>query len=213
MAAPFVAGQLALLRAHLPSAPMNDLIGRVKDIALPMAEWSGIVVSGGRIQVSDSLTRGAPVILSQPEAASGRLGGTVELSVVAEGYDGFQWRKNGEIIPGAVTDRLVFANLSLGDFGSYDVLVRNGDASVSSRAVVVGVYGTDRDYNGDGQSDLLVQNTRTWQISAPLMDGAEVMSQVLLAGPTGTGGCRARLTLMEIVSRILSSSTRAPDAG
>lgn len=103
MAAPFVAGQLALLRAHLPSAPMNDLIGRVKDTALPMAEWSGIVVSGGRIQVSDSLTRGAPVILSQPEAASGRLGGTVELSVVAEGYDGFQWRKNGEIIPGAVT--------------------------------------------------------------------------------------------------------------
>src|SRR5262249_33575200 len=47
----------------------------------------------------------------------------------------YQWRKNGEAIPGATTTDLALTNIGAGDFANYDLLVTNIYGSAVSKAV------------------------------------------------------------------------------
>lgn len=69
----------------------------------------------------------SPVITSQPQGAT-ISSGTYTFELVASPVTGYQWRKNGEAIPGATASTLV-ANSA----GDYDVIVSNGNLSVTSQ--------------------------------------------------------------------------------
>lgn len=53
--APFAAGCVALVRAHYPSLSHTDVINLFISTADPIAAWSGLTVSGGRLNLNSAL--------------------------------------------------------------------------------------------------------------------------------------------------------------
>lgn len=70
----------------------------------------------------------------QPDDTFACLGGTGQFTVVPAGDPPFtfQWKKDGEIIPGATSDTLEFANVQADDFGMYTCEVANVCSSTES---------------------------------------------------------------------------------
>ena len=98
--------------------------------------------------VSLSVSSGAPgpAIATQPASQSVPPGSTVSLSVVAAGSGtvSYQWRKGGVALstityPSATTATLNLGVVATGDSGSYDVVVTDSIASITSSAAVLNV--------------------------------------------------------------------------
>jgi hypothetical protein len=83
----------------------------------------------------------APTITAQPASQSVAAGATVTFTVAATGTPapGFQWRKDGAPIPGAMSASLTLANVAATDGGSYTVLVSTPTGSVTSAAATLTV--------------------------------------------------------------------------
>jgi hypothetical protein len=78
-----------------------------------------------------------PTIVQQPEDVRECIGGTFTLSIgIAQADAQLRWRKNGEIIPGAVNPTLTIVNAKQSDAGSYDVQVFGCGQSLSRTATV-----------------------------------------------------------------------------
>ena len=100
----------------------------------------GMVVSDpAELRIKRSLA-----ILQQPLGGSLRVGGTLVLKVLATG-DGplvYVWRRDGQVVPEADTDRLVLTATGEDDAaGSYEVEISNGSGSVTSQRVAVNYVG------------------------------------------------------------------------
>ena len=84
-----------------------------------------------------------PVILLEPQGVSVAAGESAALSVQAAGTGPFsyQWRRNGQDLPGANADSLRIDAAQQGDSGSYVVMVRNEVGEALSAEAVVAVSG------------------------------------------------------------------------
>ena len=87
-------------------------------------------------------TRGsctAPAFTSHPASATGTIGQSVTFSVAASGVGAptYQWRRNGEDIPGATSSTYQIASITGEDAGSYDAVATNGCGSVTSTAATL----------------------------------------------------------------------------
>ncbi|MBI3885551.1 MAG: immunoglobulin domain-containing protein [Opitutae bacterium] len=82
-----------------------------------------------------------PVITTQPAGATLQAGASATMSVSATGLGtlAYQWRKGGTAITGATAATLSLTNLTLGDTGSYDVVVTNHVGGVTSNAATLTV--------------------------------------------------------------------------
>ena len=84
-------------------------------------------------------------ILEGPTAQTVPLGQTASFCVSATnqcgGQPAYQWRFNGTEIPGATTNCYAFPILQLTNAGSYDVVVMNAAAAVTSSAAILTVVG------------------------------------------------------------------------
>jgi len=78
-----------------------------------------------------------PVITTQPAAASVCLDSTLTLSVAASNATMFQWQWNGANIPGATGSTYTIQAAQAAQSGTYDCVVSNALASVTSNAVTV----------------------------------------------------------------------------
>ncbi|RMG85547.1 MAG: T9SS C-terminal target domain-containing protein [Bacteroidetes bacterium] len=82
-----------------------------------------------------------PVITAQPFDQDVCEGSSVEFVIhaTAPGTVGYQWRKDGSVLPGAASNILSISNTVLSDAGSYDCLVFNmtGDTVVSNPATLM----------------------------------------------------------------------------
>jgi predicted outer membrane repeat protein len=84
---------------------------------------------------------GAPIITTQPADQTLFVGQTITLSVTATGTGVmYQWQQNGTDIFGANSSEYTKAGAQLADGGSYDVIVSNGAATITSRMAQVTVY-------------------------------------------------------------------------
>lgn len=90
-------------------------------------------------------------ITQQPQSEMACVGGAATFSVVASGAGAltYQWRRNGQPIPGANSAALELSNIAAGDAGQYDCIVESNCGSAVSepatlRVTVVG------DANCDG---------------------------------------------------------------
>lgn len=95
-------------------------------------KFSGTSVHLGHSPMSRSINP-APLIASQPVSATVCTGGPVTFSVTASGAgQTFQWRKNGIPIAGATSPSLAIGSASIGDAGSYNVVLFNGCSTLIS---------------------------------------------------------------------------------
>ncbi len=121
------------------------------------------------------LASGTPAFTQQPANQTVSAGKPATLTVAATGLPAptYQWKKNGVSLNGATNATYTIASASAADAGSYTVVATNNIGSVTSNAAILTVAPLDlrADFNGDGQADLLWQNTVTGQRSVWLMNG------------------------------------------
>jgi hypothetical protein len=94
-----------------------------------------------------------PVIRTQPTSQSAAAGGTASFSVIAEGTPPFayQWRFQGQPIPGATQSVLNLESLLPQQAGAYQVVVGNAAGSATSWEALLTIHTGDAD--GDGLPD------------------------------------------------------------
>lgn len=82
-----------------------------------------------------------PTITTQPAGAAVCIGGSATLQVAVQGASpvSYQWRRDGQAIPGANTRTLTIGGATLLDGGSYDVVVNNPCGSATSSAATLAV--------------------------------------------------------------------------
>jgi BarA-like signal transduction histidine kinase len=130
----------------------------------------------------------APVITTQPASQSVTVGSSVTFTVVATGSPAptFQWRKNGRKIAQATDAAFTLASAVASDAATYSVAVSNASGTVTSNNAVLTVHAARSplayrvDFDGDGQSDLLWQNSVTGECAIWLMNGTAFRSSVSL---------------------------------
>lgn len=138
---------------YLKQATASDNSGVVKSFVQTPA--AGVLLDGGSFRVTLTATDAAGnvshqsvdgnvvlplVIASQPPAATTTVGNRFSLTVGATGTGPFtyQWRKAGQAISGGTTATWTVASASLGDAGSYDVVISNAfGGTVTSKAASV----------------------------------------------------------------------------
>lgn len=100
-----------------------------------------VTIGTAAVTLSDYRLLTPPAITTQPMSSTAILGDSVLLSVLVSSDlpPSFQWRKNGQPIPGAVSASYPIPSVRLENAGSYDVLVTNPAGTVTSNAAVLDV--------------------------------------------------------------------------
>jgi len=77
-----------------------------------------------------------PTISAQPQSKSVTTGGSVTFSVTASGTGlSYQWKRNGQVIPGATSATFTLNNVQSSHAGTYTVDITNTAGTVTSNAV------------------------------------------------------------------------------
>jgi uncharacterized repeat protein (TIGR03803 family) len=116
--------------------PFNGIIDEVHlySAALSAAQDQAIYNAGSSGLCADLFQ---PIITQQPTNTTAIIGSTAVLSVGASSPTPltYQWYEQGAAIPDGTNASLVFANVSMTNAGSYDVVVSNMSGSVTSAIV------------------------------------------------------------------------------
>lgn len=100
---------------------------------LRVTEISGGAALGGAV--------GAPVIVRQPEDVMAELGAQARFSVLADSAQPltYQWRFDGTGLDGATSPELTIFNVREERLGDYDVIVTNGEGTVTSEVATLAI--------------------------------------------------------------------------
>ena len=91
----------------------------------------------------------------------------------------YQWQFEESDLNNATNASLVVSNVSGANAGVYGVKVEN-DASITNVSATLGVTPSAFDFNGDGQTDLLLRNGSSGQFTVWLMNKTNVAKSLLL---------------------------------
>ncbi|HEY4302665.1 MAG TPA: immunoglobulin domain-containing protein [Candidatus Didemnitutus sp.] len=150
----------------------------------------GAATSAGAVLIVNAAL---PVITTQPFSQTLTAGGAVTFFVVASSSSSltYQWYKNGAKISRATLSSYAIASTATSDGGTYTVTVTNGAGAVTGSAAVLTVHTTTPpavyrvDFNGDGKSDILWQDSLTGACRVWLMSGTKLSSSVTLGSRPG----------------------------
>ncbi len=97
-----------------------------------------------------------PLVLADPADTTVATGGTIMLTVGAQGASplSYRWRRNGQLLPNSGVAMLVIENAGESDAGLYEVEISNACGSVTSLSAMVTV-GCAADFDGSGVVDIL----------------------------------------------------------
>jgi uncharacterized repeat protein (TIGR01451 family) len=122
----------------------NEVAGQCfTDLAMIFSAENNAVLSDNILKSAMTIGQGcqAPSIVTNPASATSCGGSAACFEVTAAGAAplGFQWRKNGNAIPGATASALSVAGPSSADAAMYDVMVSNACGLAISGAAALGV--------------------------------------------------------------------------
>ena len=125
-------GLLTSSSMQLSSAKNGDIYG---------SRSSGGSRGGGSI-VRFIIAQLAPTIVTEPQNVTAAQGTNVVFAVEATGTQplAYQWQKDGTIIPGATSSKLVLPSVQIDDVGDYKVVVTNYLGSVISSNATLSVF-------------------------------------------------------------------------
>ena len=120
---------------------VNVIVTAGQDLVLTVRPGaSGTAVISG-LQIEQSAPPIAPVILTQPTGRTTYVSSNVTFNVLASGDPplGYQWRFNGDPIPGRTNASLTLTGVQFSDIGNYSVTVGNvfGTATSSNAFLTV----------------------------------------------------------------------------
>ncbi len=96
----------------------------------------------------------APVITSEPQPITAALGESATFSVSATPHTAtYQWRHDGNVIPGATDATYTRTNLTAQDAGHYSVVVTNAGSSIASSAALLSIATSQVLANGSFEND------------------------------------------------------------
>jgi len=116
------------------------------DYQVIVLDASGAVGS----EVAQLMVLDPPVIALQPEDVDAAAGDPVTFTVQAFSPlpMTFQWRKDGNPLPGSMESHLDLAGVQAADAGNYDVVIDNGQGTVTSASAQLTVATVDTDNDG-----------------------------------------------------------------
>ena len=125
----------------------NQLTGARQIVPMPLADHSNNHSPYYNVQstwLADARTARTPTIVTAPQPASAKSGEAAAFSVVAGNglAFGYQWLKNGALLPGATLDHLALPAVSAGDDADYAVTVTSPGGSITSSPVHLTVVPT-----------------------------------------------------------------------
>jgi hypothetical protein len=133
------------------------------------------------------------VPLSPPEITAGPTGGTVAqgsdftFSVQANGLPTYQWRKEGNPIPGATSASYPVSDVRTGDAGSYTVTLTNGVGAVTSPPALLNVTPAPV-FNSYAEAVLTDGPIHYYPLDETSGTDAADLGQLATTGGTYTGG-------------------------
>lgn len=200
MAAPHVAGAIALLRQQYPAETRAQRINRLLAGGTPSGQLDGLVFYGRRPNLQHSLAEAsissAPVV-NTPGSRTVRIGDTLALSVDAQGAAPltYQWRLDGNAIPGATASTLTVNNIQPAQRGEYSVVVTNSAASVYSRRIPVEIVGPPTIVTQPASQVAIAGNDASMSVVALANGAGQLSFQWFFNGAAVTGARHATLTL------------------
>ena len=121
-----------------------------------------------------------PEISTQPSNINVYPGGNATMRVIVKGAGhAYQWRKNGEPIPGETSNTLSLSDIILADAGEYSVSVKNSVTTVTSRSARLRVLSPDSNNQGSATAR---PSITSHPISQTIADGGNA---ILTASATG----------------------------
>jgi hypothetical protein len=121
-----------------------------------------------------------PEITTQPSNVSVYPGGNATMRVIVKGAGHtYQWKKDGEPIPGETSNTLSLSDIILADAGEYTVSVKNSVTTVTSRSARLRVLTSDSNNQGSATAR---PSITSHPISQTIADGG---TAILTASATG----------------------------
>jgi hypothetical protein len=121
-----------------------------------------------------------PEITTQPSNVSVYTGGSATMRVMVKGAGhSYQWKKNGEPIPGETRNTLSLSDIILADAGEYSVSVTNSVGTITSRSARLRVLAS----NSSNQGGATTRPTITTHPAAQtIADGGNATLSVIATG-------------------------------
>lgn len=180
MAAPHVAGMMALLRQRFPHETLGERVNRLLAGGARSSLLADRVAYGIRPDLERSLAQlamPAVPVLQLPGPRVAKVGETMELVVDVQGAEplALQWRFNGREIAGATGKKLTLADIQGAQRGSYSVTATNAVGSVYSREIPVAVVGPPEIVAQPGELTVVAGNEATFTV-AVVANGASKLT-------------------------------------
>jgi sugar lactone lactonase YvrE len=147
-----------------------------------------------RVGSAQPATDVSPAISTQPAAQTASSGSTVTFSVVATGSPTptCQWQQNGVNLAGATAATLTLPAITAADGGSYDVIVTNRDASLTSSTVTLTVLAAPTVPAGNQNATLTAGSSATFSANA---SGGSLSYQWMFNGAAIAGATGSTYTI------------------
>lgn len=123
--------------------PDEHFLGAIDELSLYDRALTGEEIAAivDARHAGKQLALNPPVVNTQPQSQTVTAGGSVSLTVGADGDAPltYQWRKEGVEIPGATSNTLAINSARAANAGTYDVLVHNSAGTVTSATATLTV--------------------------------------------------------------------------
>jgi Immunoglobulin domain len=110
---------------------------------------TGFFLFAGNAHSQDPDQPEFPKITLQPEDQAIVMGSNVTFTAAADNADGYQWMRNGKVMPGETNSTLTIDNVGKKDVGNYTLFAKKDSEAVPTRSATLNVVALSEGGGGD----------------------------------------------------------------